>query len=95
MPSDLERRIEEERKRILALDSKLDAARTPYAKGQLRLALHCLDDTQSALLTFKGDSTSADWITFAMDCLQRAKQKRQELESVTQDGDPRIIEIGR
>jgi hypothetical protein len=30
-----------------------------------------------------------------MDCLQRAKQKRQELESVTQDGDPRIIEIGR
>jgi hypothetical protein len=94
MPTDLEQRIEEERARIVALDSKLDVARTPYAKGQLQLALHFLDDTKSALLNFRGDSSSADWVTFAMDCLQRATQKRQELESVTQGGDPRIIEIG-
>jgi hypothetical protein len=94
MGTDLERRIEAERARIIALDSKLDAGRTPYAKGQLRLALHFLDDTKSALLNFRGDSSSAGWIAFATDCLQRAIQKRQELESVTQGGDPRVIEIG-
>lgn len=93
MRSDLEQRIEEERARIVALDSKLDVERTPYAKEQLRLALHFLDDSKSALLT-KGGSSSADWLTFAKDCLQRAAQKRQQLESVTLGGDPRIIEIG-
>jgi hypothetical protein len=94
MATDLERRIEAERARILALDSKLDGVRTPYAKGQLRLALHFLDDTKSALLKHRGDSSSVNWVAFATDCLRRAVEKRQELESVTQGGDPRIIEIG-
>ncbi|MFI5089965.1 MAG: hypothetical protein ACHP7P_07900 [Terriglobales bacterium] len=49
MASTLEKQIEGERARIEALDSKLDAARTPYMKWQLRLALHILDDTKSAL----------------------------------------------
>jgi hypothetical protein len=94
MRTELEQRIEEERLRILALDSKLDPARTPYAKGQLQLALHFLDDTKGALHNLSTHSGASDWSAFALDCLRRATQKRQELESVTQDGDPRIIEIG-
>jgi type II secretory pathway pseudopilin PulG len=95
MSTDLERRIEAERVRILALDSRLDDQRTPYAKGQLRLALHFLDDTKSALRNFNCDPSNRDWVAFATDCLRRASQKRLELESVTRNGDPSIIEIGR
>jgi hypothetical protein len=77
MPSNLEKQVEEEYARIVALDSKLDESRTPYLKWQLRLAQHILDDTKSYLRSVKGDTNNSYWIMFATDCLQRATEKRK------------------
>ena len=93
MPSNLEKQIEDERARIVALDSTLDAARTPYLKWQLRLAQHFLDDTKAALRDMKGDSKSAMWVEFAANCLGRATEKRVQVEEVVKKyGGPEHIE---
>jgi hypothetical protein len=95
MPSKLEQQIEEERARIVALDSKLDDGRTPHMKWQLRLAQHFLDDTKSALRDVKGDISNLHWVAFAADCLQRATEKRKAVEeTVNMYGGPEhVVEI--
>jgi hypothetical protein len=91
--AEVRREIEEERARIVALDSKLDVTRTPFAKAQLRAALSFLDDANTALRrNFDGDTGSAVWIRFATDCLRRAAQKRQEVDAATRGGAGDIIE---
>jgi hypothetical protein len=94
MPSNLENQLEEERARIVALDSKLDVKLTPNAKAELRLALNFLDDTKTALRGFKGDTSNADWVKLATFSLQRATEKRQAVQEATHNGDSRIIEMG-
>ncbi|MGA3370583.1 MAG: hypothetical protein ABSC48_02360 [Terracidiphilus sp.] len=96
MQNTLEKLIEEERKQIVALDSKLDSGRTPYMKWQLRLARHFLDDAKSALRELKGDASNLHWVAFATDCLQRASEKRKTVEeTVSKYGGPaNVTEIG-
>ena len=83
--------------RIVALDSKLDESRTPYLKWQLRLAQHILDDTKSYLRSVKGDTNNSYWIMFATDCLQRATEKRKQVEETVKKygGPERVIEEPR
>jgi len=83
----LEEQIAEERARIVALDSKLDA--TPCAKEELRLALNLLDDLKTA---FGGDTSKAEWQKLATFNLQLAMKKRQEVEVATRNGADGIIE---
>lgn len=65
MQNDLKKQIEDEYARITALDSKLDANRTPAAKEQLRLAKHFLDDAQSSLRdVYEGDASNGGWPNF-------------------------------
>jgi hypothetical protein len=96
MSNNLEKQIEEEQGRIKALDSKLDAGRTPNLKWQLRLARHFLDDTKSALRDMKGDTSNPHWVAFASDCLQRATEKRKQVEeTVNKYGGPdKVQEMG-
>jgi hypothetical protein len=68
MPNDLLQLIIVERERIRALHSALDAERTPYLKGQLRMATHHLDDAEGALRRAGQGSASNDaamWMEFA------------------------------
>jgi hypothetical protein len=92
---DVKQEIEEERARIVALDSTSDVTRTPIAKAQLRLALSFLNDADSALRgNFNGDTGSAIWIQLATDCLRRATEKRQEVYAATRGGADDIFETG-
>jgi hypothetical protein len=86
----LKERIAEERARIMALDSRLDAADAPIAKQKLRLALNLFDDLKSA---FGGDSSKAEWQKLATFNLQLATKRRQEVEVATHNGADGIVEI--
>jgi hypothetical protein len=98
MPSDLGKRIEEERARIAALDSKLDANRTPYIKKQVTFAGHILDDAQAGLRHAKeSPSHEAMWFDFVEMNIQNAGSVRQRIEAVINKygGPANIIEVGR
>lgn len=97
MAGNLEKQIEEEYARIVALASELDESRTPYLKWQLRLAQHILDDTKSYLRSVKGDTNNSYWIMFATDCLQRATEKRKQVEETVKKygGPENVVEAPR
>jgi hypothetical protein len=88
----LQEAIQQERARIAVLESKLDTSRTPEAKGQLQMALRFLDDTKTA---FGGDTSKAEWVALAQFNLERAREKRQAVESATHNGADKIVEVKR
>ena len=94
MRSDLEQRIKDERARIFALASKLDANRTPYIKKQLTFAGHILDDAQAGLRHAKeAPSHEAMWFDFIEMNIQNAASLRQRIEAmVNKYGGPENVE---
>jgi hypothetical protein len=86
----------------MALDSKLDVTRTPFAKAQLRVALGFLDDANSSLRrNFEGDTASAVWIPIEFDVLRKNGENltRQRVAAQTTSlkvaaSGPRVLERG-
>ncbi len=82
----------------MVLDSSLDANKTPYLKGQLRFALHSLDDAGDGLVhAAKADSKwGATWLDFAATNIQIAVQLRQKVQAVVDKfgGPQQIKEVG-
>ena len=80
-------RIEEQRARIVALDSTLDSKRTPFLKRQLLSASHRLDDATDALrYAEKAHSTkdAAMWRGFAETNIQAAVQFCQKVQEAVE-----------
>ena len=96
--SNLQQLITEERARIEALDSTLDAGRTPYLKNQLRHAAHLLDDANDALRmeAHAASNHKGVWIGFAGTLLQAATQLRLKVHELvdTYGGPANVVEIG-
>lgn len=83
MQVDSPKQIDEERARIEALDSSLDAQRTPYLKSQLRLALGHLDDAGDALrFAARPHADVARWNSFAALNIQFAVQTREAVQKL-------------
>ena len=99
MTSDLIRQIEEERARIVALDSTLDGQRTPYLKARLRFAGHTLDDAEDGLryaAKAPTDYNVAMWLDFTAFNIHVAAEMRQKVKAaVDKHGGPEhVIEMG-
>ena len=98
MNGDIEQRIKEEKARVIALDSTLDAKRTPYLKGQLRFASHMLDDAMDALLLAEKAEPNyvAMWVDFAETNIQRAVHSREKVKAAVDKfgGPDHIVEMG-
>lgn len=98
MPTDWEKLINEEKARIIALDSTLDQKRTPWLKGQLRLAMNKLGDARDALaFAAKAEPNyHATWIGFADFNIRAATQAREKVQAAvdTHGGPENVIEIG-
>lgn len=89
--------IQDERTRLAALDSKLDATRTPFMKNQLRLASHLLDDAESALGFAKANVGHASmWLGFGEINIRAAAQLRQKVQEYVDNygGPEHVTEIG-
>ena len=93
-----EKQIDEIRTRLGALDASLDEKRTPYLKGQVKFAGHCLDDAESALRHAAKASPpdAAMWHAFASFSIQHATQVWDTIHrSVEKYGGPaNVIEAG-
>lgn len=78
-----DQRIAEERAKINALDSSLDAQRTPYLKAQLRFAGHMLDDAMAGLKhASKAEPSYVGlWLEFVEMNIQNATQRREKVKA--------------
>src|SRR6266436_4862127 len=99
MHDDIEQRIKEERARVTALDSTLDAERTPYLKGRLQRAADILDDAVDALhfADIAEPNYVTMWTGFAETNMEIAAQLRQKVKAAVDKfgGPDHIIEMGR
>jgi hypothetical protein len=91
MRSDLEQRIDAERREAASLYSELNAERSPFLKNQLRRAMNMLDDSDIALhlSTRAGAKNEGLWVALAETNLEAASQiRRQVQETVYNFGGP-------
>ena len=96
MVSDLEQRIESERKEVTSLDAELNPERTPFLKNQLRRAINILDDSEMALQlsTRAGDKNEGLWMALAETNLEAASQIRKQVqETVYNFGGPDEVTV--
>jgi hypothetical protein len=99
MPTDWEKLINEEKARIIALDSTLDQKRTPCLKQDLSSALHRLGNTRDALsLGAKADSPiyKAAWLAIAEENIRGAAQMREKVQALVDayGGPENVVETG-
>lgn len=88
-----ENQIVELRMRLGVLDALLDEKRTPYLKGQVRFAGHCLDDAESACCHATKASDPMSWYTFAALSIHHATQIWETIQKLG-NGDPsKLIEV--